>query len=102
MYRLTASCGATFPDQVDDPRRDASATRKDGRLTFAVFDTDTAITRPTLDNGTTAPCLFDCPCKKASGRKQTRCFPVNEAESFKRWRHVVTCAFTVSEVEVPQ
>jgi hypothetical protein len=102
MYRLTAACGATLPDQVDDPRRDASAPRKDGRLTFAVFDTDTALTRPSNGDGKPAPCMFGCPKKKASGRKHMRCFPTDEAEAFKRWRHVVMCAFTVSEVEVLQ
>ena len=102
MYRLTASCGATFPDQADDPSIGHRRPRKDGRLVFVTYDTDTKITQPKMPDGSTARCRFECPCKRLAGRKETRCFPVDEAEVWKRWRYVVTCAFSVSRPETLQ
>ena len=95
VFRLTAACGATFPDTADDP------SHGEGTRRFAVYDSEGGITRPQKD-GAPAPCMFGCPRKREAGRKYERCFPSDESEAFKQWRHVVTCRLRVERVEVEQ
>ena len=103
MYRLRFACGATYEGIADDPRIGASHARKDGALRYAVADTDTDVKRPTLPDGTPARCMFDCPAKaRQSGRKRMQCFPLDESQTFKRWRYVVTCYGHVEQYEVAQ
>lgn len=103
MFRIRFQCGAIAGQLTDDPTPTASARRKDGAARYAVADTDTEIERPKMPDGSQARCMFDCPAKaRASGRKRTQCFPLEDSETFKRWRYVVTCYGQTEEYEVVQ
>lgn len=98
---MTFSCGGTIAG-CEDPTH-VSSHVKNGRCRLVVFDTEGGLTRPWL-NGTEAPCLFECPCKLAGGRKAWKGYPSDEKDTERRmdagermgvggisWRRWVTC-----------
>lgn len=111
-YSVTFPCGAGYHGCKDDPRKVTSHTRpRDGAIRLCVYDSDAGegeLQRPTFPDGTTvAPCRFNCPAKRAGGRKETRCFPADEhpevrdATGGMRWRWVVTCYGLVAKLPAP-
>lgn len=60
---------AEFAKEINSTQR-----KKDGRYRCAVVNTGGNTEQPVLPDGSHAPC-FECPKKRASGRKQERCFP---------------------------
>lgn len=98
--KLTFACGAAFENVKVAPHFSHKRTNGDGRL--CVYDSDGDLTTPKLA-GKDAPCLWGCPAKRASGRKQIKCFPRDEVSMARKraeggrmgvdipWRHVVTC-----------
>lgn len=105
MKTLKFECGAVMPSSCkigDWPPLDSKPRKKDGRVALVVYDSDSeTITRPVMDRGSPAPCRFSCPKKRASGRREDRCFheddwiqkhPEHKDEPFYRSaRVVITC-----------
>lgn len=104
--KLTFACGAAYADIKEVPAFSHRRANGDGRL--CVYDSDGGLTAPVLD-GKAAPCLYGCPAKRASGRKQVKCFPSDELGMARAsasggrmgveipWRHVVNCYCRVEE-----
>jgi len=98
--KLTFACGAELPEAKESPVFSHRRANGDGRL--CVYDSDSDLMTPKLA-GKDAPCLWGCPAKRASGRKQVKCFPSDEVSMARKsaaggrmgvdipWRHVVTC-----------
>lgn len=98
--KLTFACGAEYGNIKEAPVFSRRRANGDGRM--CVYDSDGGLTAPTLD-GKDAPCLYGCPKKQISGRKQIKCFPSDEVSMARKraeggrmgvdipWRRVVTC-----------
>ena len=99
MSYLVFECGARIPGTGDLKQSGSYADharsigqkprKKDGRYRLVVLDTHGESQRPIMPNEYPAPCRFDCPCKKASGRKETPC--MTEDPSRAGTRVIVTC-----------
>lgn len=85
-------CGAMYRN-VEGPfaaRAIAQGTKprkRDGRVSCVVYDSDrvgqSSPRRPTMPDGSPAPCRFGCPAKRASGRREMSYWPdeTNSAEA---------------------
>ena len=99
MSYLVFECGARIPAEGNlkqsgsyaDHARDIGQKprKKDGRYRLCVLDTHGDNNKPIMPDGKVAPCRFFCPCKKASGRKETAC--MTEDPSRAGTRVIITC-----------
>ena len=115
-------CGAMFRN-VEGPFAaraiaDGSKPRKrDGRVSCCVYDSDRVgqpkPRRPTMPDGSPAPCTFACPAKRASGRKETTYWPdetnskeaqeaVADRTRIPRFPVYITCYPTERPTEFPE
>jgi hypothetical protein len=100
---LKFECGARLPAKgyLREPYtphaiKEGSKQRKDGRVRLVVYDSECGLTRPMMPDGDPAPCLYQCPAKRKSGRQRQRCFPSDDTKQTGKycdwkWRWIVTC-----------
>ena len=118
-YTIEFPCGAAYDEVKEDPRigETKAIRKKDGALRLCIYDSQGGEhpLRPLLPNATVPPCRFGCKHKRASGRKEVRCFPNLPDEEISRlheagehmgygklaWRYVINCYGVVSEEQRP-
>lgn len=104
-------CGAMYrnvegPFAANAIANGSKPRKRDGRVSCVVYDSDrvgqSSPRRPTMPDGSVAPCRFNCPAKRASGRKEQRYWPdetnspeaqaaVNDRSRMVRFPTYVTC-----------
>lgn len=97
---LRFECGARIPENgyLKEPFRNVSGSKprsKDGRIPLVTFAIPNCPTRPTMPDGSKAPCLIACPKKRESGRKMIRTWPDDhykpDAPFHERMGFMVSC-----------
>ena len=107
---LRFECGARIPEEgsyLKEPFTGSGTPRKkDGRTAVVTYAIPDGPTRPTMADGSKAPCMFSCPAKRASGRKRIRTWPKDdykpEASFHERMGWMVTCYPAVMNDETPE
>ena len=93
MAKAIMQCGAAFPsNQIYGPEDGFPLDTKTGRLRVIVYDLTHVIGRPKTPDGHPAECMA-CKCRRASGRKERRGFPMDKDGNAIMTRPVpmVTC-----------